>query len=96
MGSILKVLEKEFGPQGYVMKTKIAPDWIAKLKSSMKADRKLFSCGIGKKNIFDDERMREMLAIEPIDMPTMIKDTVYSLIQNDFIPKTSEYKGKPE
>ncbi|XP_065840963.1 uncharacterized protein [Oscarella lobularis] len=90
---IAEVLGKEFISQGYDVPqermTKIQL-WISKFVNPI---AKFFYSVVGIRIVFDNEKLKEELGIEPIPLQKTAIDTAYSLIESGIIEKKDDYKG---
>ena len=90
---IADVISKEFSPQGYKIPSMTLPKvavWLAKFFS---APAKAIYPAVGKTVIYENEKMKQELGIEPMDMSQSVYDTCYSLIESGVVQKTQGYHG---
>ena len=83
---IAKVINDEFQSQGYTIPTQVLP------KSVDIPDMKRM---LGKRVLYNNERMVKVLGIQPRAVKESIIDTCYSLIELGLAEKTPGYRGHP-
>lgn len=93
---MIQVLQEEYNPMGYNIKSHTCPDFLTKTLSVVMTDLKPLIPGLGKVNEFDNTRMRELLDIQPIGHRKMLVDMGHSLISMGLVPKKAGYKPQGE
>ena len=96
MQEIAGVISKEFTPQGYSIPSMTLPKFLAWPMKFFSQDLKTIYPMMGKRLRFNNDRLRNVLEIEPRDSTVSIIETCYSLIERGFVPKKSGYLGPPE
>ena len=74
----------------------VAPNFLVKLMSLFDAMAKSSVPCLDKETFFDNSRMKRVLGITPIEIPTSLVDMAYSMIENGMVQKTAQYKGRPQ
>ena len=93
---IADIIAREFKPQGYTITSFVMPNfgiWLAKF---FDPNAKIVYPLLNKKVLFNNERMRSILEVEPRDVATTILDTCYNLIELGVVPKKNGYLGRPD
>ena len=96
---VLQWMAAEFVPQGYKVGTGKVPKFMAWIGSFFNADLKQMYPIIGKRLIYNNDRMVKELGIQPRGAKESFIETAYSVIKLGMIPKTPKYHGpggKPE
>lgn len=95
MKQMSEVIENEFKPQGYHIPSFVMPKigvWI--YKAFDPAVRQVYPM-IGKKTTYSNDRMVQVLGIQPITPEQSIIDACYSLIEMGIVAKKAGYSGPP-
>ena len=90
---VLQWMAAEFGPQGYKIGTGKVPKILAWVTSFFNSQMKQLYPVIGKRLIYNNDRMINVLGIKPQDTKKAFFDTGYSVIELGMIPKTPKYHG---
>ena len=96
---VLQWMAAEFGPQGYKIGTGKIPKFMAWIGSFFNAQLKQMYPVIGKRLVYNNDRMVKELGIQPRGAKEAFIETAYSVIELGMIPKTPQYHGpggKPE
>eukprot|EP01134_Creolimax_fragrantissima_P006525 CFRG6525T1 len=92
---VAKVITKEFGPMGYNKQpTRLLPYSLGWLLSFFMDDMKSIVEGWGKIHKANNSQTTELLGIQFKSIEQSIIETVHSLIDRNFVAKTSEYKSR--
>ncbi|XP_065902382.1 uncharacterized protein [Dysidea avara] len=97
--TLCQMVNKEFGPQGYKAGTMKIPKFVAWVMSKFSGEMSLIYPGIGKRLTYVNDRMVNVLGIQPRDTEQSVIETGYSLIEFGLVKKTPKYYGpggKPE
>lgn len=90
-----EILDKEFGPMGYEIKTTPAPKWVMWLMSWFVPEIAGLWPMIDKQRIhFDNTRSREILQLDYVPAEQTIVDGGYSLIEHGLVAKKPGYKSR--
>ncbi len=81
------ILDAEFGPRGYNIPTKVAPNFLIKIASVFDKSVQLITPMLGKKFKFENNRMRNVLQIEPIPLKKTVIDMANNMIEKGKIKK---------
>ena len=96
MREIADIIAREFKPQGYAIPSFVMPKfgiWAAKF---FDPTAKMIYPMLDKRIQYSNERMRNILGVEPRDITTTILDTCYNLIELGVVPKKRGYLGPPD
>ena len=96
MREIADIIAREFKPQGYAIPSFVMPKfgiWAAKF---FDPSVKMIYPMLNKRFQYSNERMRNILGVEPRDITTTILDTCYNLIELGVVPKKRGYLGPPD
>ena len=91
--TLCQMVNKEFGPQGYKAGTMKIPKFVAWVMSKFSGEMSLIYPGIGKRLTYINDRMVNVLEIQPRDTEQSVIDTGYSLIEFGLVKKTPRYYG---
>ena len=92
---VATVISEEFSSQGYKIASWTMPKaamWLIKFFS---APAKVVYSALDKTIIFQNDKMKKDLGVEPMDMSQSVIDTCYSLIEGGVVRKTPGYRGPP-
>lgn len=95
MKEMSEIISNEFRPQGYRIPSFVMPKfgvWV--YKAFDPAVRQVYPM-IGRKTVYSNERMTQVLGIQPKDPMESIIDACYSLIEIGVVPKKAGYHGPP-
>ena len=90
---VAEVISKEFSPQGYKIPHLPMPKLVVWLAKFFSAPARAIYPGVGKTIIYDNNKMKQELGIEPIDASQSVIDTCYSLIESGVVQKTQGYRA---
>jgi len=90
---VAQVMAKEFKPQGYSIATMGMPKFGVKIVSLWDKKAKAILPSVGKSIQLGNNRMKEVLEIEPRDVKETIIDMCYSMIERGLAKKTKKYYG---
>ena len=96
---VLQWMAAEFGPQGYKIGTGKIPKFLAWVSSFFNSQMKQLYPVIGKRLKYNNDRMVNVLGIQPRGTKEAFLETGYRVIELGMIPKTPNYHGpggKPE
>jgi len=91
--TLCQMINKEFGPQGYKAGTMKIPKFVAWFMSKFSGEMSLIYPGIGKRLTYVNDRMVNVLGIQPRDTEQSVVETGYSLIEFGLVKKTPRYYG---
>ncbi|XP_071839331.1 uncharacterized protein [Apostichopus japonicus] len=91
---VCKILSDEFYPQGYSIYTRIAPRFLISLMSLFDNTAKTMNIIWGVICEYDNTKLKTELGIKPRDTRKGVVDMAYSLIDNGYIEKKAQYKGR--
>ncbi|XP_054707123.1 uncharacterized protein LOC129216928 [Uloborus diversus] len=94
LGDMAHILRNEFAPQGYFIPTWPAPYFSLWLYSFLDCSSKLILERIGKTYTFSNQRMKEVLKVEPRKAEDTLIDTVHGMIECGVVKKTKNYKPR--
>ena len=90
------IIAGEFKSQGYSIPTYNLPNFAVKLAGIFDKSLRMITPSLSKVSEMSNDRMRNILKIEPRDMKETVIDMCYSMIDRDFVKKTSKYRGRPD
>ena len=96
MSEVAEIIQKEFDPQGYKIKTRKLPKFLLWLGSIFDSSAKKILPVVGKQLTYDTTPMKTVLGIESIDQQKMLIDMAYSLIEYGFVEKKPGYQPQGE
>lgn len=89
---IAHILRNEFAPQGYFIPTWPVPYFCLYLYSFLDNSSKLILPRIGQTYTFSNQRMKEVLGVQPRPANLTLIDTVHGFIGCGVVKKTNKYK----
>ena len=92
---IAQTVSEEFCPQGYKIPTRTIPKAVVWLGKFFNADLKFIYPSIGKRLMYNNEKMRNELGVEPRPARESLLDTCYSLVELELVRRTPGYLGPP-
>ncbi|KAH9503821.1 hypothetical protein Btru_063923 [Bulinus truncatus] len=95
LSDIAKILDKEFRSQGYNIPTGELPNFVVTLAGIFDKSIKSGKALASKVTLLDNSRMKNILGITPIPIEQTFVDMGYTMIENGFVEKTSNYRGFP-
>lgn len=91
---IAHILRNEFAPMGYFIPTWPVPYFALYLYSFVDNSTKLILARIGQTYTFSNNRMKEILKVDPRAAPDTLIDTVHGLIECGVVKKSKTYKPR--
>ncbi|XP_055332866.1 uncharacterized protein LOC129584643 [Paramacrobiotus metropolitanus] len=89
------LLDREFRPQGYRVPTLSAPKFLASIVAWFDKALQMVMPRWGQQLHFDNSKMKNVLEIQPYPPEKTLLDMAYSMVDNELIPRTAQYKGQP-
>jgi hypothetical protein len=80
-------LKEEFGLKGYNIPTRVAPSFLLKIYGLFDKTVAFVCPVLGKRPVFNNDRFKNVLKINPIDSKKSVIDMAYSMIEKGYIPK---------
>ncbi|XP_067138921.1 uncharacterized protein [Centruroides vittatus] len=96
MRDMANILTEEFSQYNYHISAWNAPYITLWFFSCIDKSTSLILKRIGKKYMYDNKRTKEVLGVQLIDIKKSLIDTIYSMIDNGVLKKTSQYRNKRE
>ena len=96
MKEMATIISEEFSPQGYRIPSFVMPKFGVWVYKMFDPTARLIYPLIGKVNTYANERMRNVLNIQPKDTAESIIQTCYNLIEMGLVPKKPGYRKPPE
>ncbi|KAJ8030892.1 Tetraketide alpha-pyrone reductase 1 [Holothuria leucospilota] len=92
--AVCKLLNDEFSSQGYSSSSRLAPRFLIRLMSLFDKAARTMNLLWGIVCEYDNTKLKEELGIQPRDCRKAIIDMAYSLIDNGYIEKRDNYRGR--
>ena len=93
MKEMSNIIANEFKPQGYRIPSFVMPKFGVWVYKAFDPSARLIYPMIGKMSTYANDRMRDVLGIQPENVSKSIIDTCYNLIELGIVPKKPGYRG---